>query len=827
VTGFSNQPSATPSYRMALGEAIKSAVHDPASMAETAPRVDRIAQANAELAADDNVWQAMKEQARSILGMAGMFVITIMLAIILQPFYTLAGLEAFGEAGASQARYVVLELLAILAFTALIIMLARWKKEWIIKYGILFVIFIALSYATVPLAHYIIAPVEDPTQLEWASPADSDEQLMDFLGPSEYITVVEQENANQTGVIFTISKQSGAGEAPLWSDTYHESTYQSVHAYLTQDENLGFTDGINFWLINQDTGEKLAEDNRSCMVMLEGPECRMIFTHEGSPYTLDFDGNLHRFHPNPAINSMDGKWELSPKLDLRNGYLSGRVIGGDKLLVVTSSQVVFAEIPTETVDLSNDRVIAVVDHIWNFTADDDNLFTSFDWGFSPHAGVANENNTGEQMMLLLGTEDGDVFGFELNLSGDGAVLPAEWMNLDGNSAISGEVTAVRLADYNLGGLNDIFVIDDDGLKMFSGHSLVLRLEDSSISGQAIMVVDDPTSNSSTFIEVRGRAASASGTAGDGSTGGSGWSQASLGEVNLAQPFSYDDMASLVGVLVSTVLMVLLWKHPEWYVVNTVGIMVGGGVITMLGTSFVPWLIILFMVMAAVYDAWAVYHSKHMLELADTMIGLNLPILLVAPQDSGYSFLAEGDDRMRGAAGAASAEPTTTGEAGEAATGDSGDSVAKAGESTTTGDAGDAGDADAGAPADDSAGDTGFKAKAATSAAATATAGGGKKKKAKGSQDAMFMGLGDVIFPGMLVISAMTYLAPIGGASDALLVGLGAMFGGLAGYFVLMTYVARGQPQAGLPLLNGGAILGYLIAAVALIGTKALEFNFTF
>ncbi len=90
-----------------------------------------------------------------------------------------------------------------------------------------------------------------------------------------------------------------------------------------------------------------------------------------------------------------------------------------------------------------------------------------------------------------------------------------------------------------------------------------------------------------------------------------------------------------------------------------------------------------------------------------------------------------------------------------------------------------------------------------------------------------MGLGDVIFPGMLVISAMTYLAPIGGASDALLVGLGAMLGGLAGYFVLMTYVARGQPQAGLPLLNGGAILGYLIAAVAIIGTKALEFNFTF
>ena len=772
---------------MAAGEAIKCAVYDPPSMAETAPRVDRIAQANAELAADDNLWQSLKEQARSILGMAGMFVVTILLAIILQPFYTMAGLEAFGEAGASQARYVVIELVAILVFTALIIMLARWKKDWIIKYGILFVIFIALGYATVPLAHYIIVPFEEPTELEWAAQADSDEQLMDFLGPSEYITVVEQDNANQTGMLFTISKHSGAGEDPLWSDIYHETTSQSVHAYLTLDDTLGFTDGNNFWFINPDTGEKLSDDNRSCWVILTGPGCRMIFTHEGSPYTLDNDGNLHRFHPNPAINSSDGTWALSYKMDMRDGFISGRVVGGDKLLVVTSNQVVFAEIPTETLDLSNDRVTTVVDHIWNFTADDDNLFTSFDWGFSPRAGVTNENNSGEQMLFLLGTEDGDVFGFDFNLTGDGEVSPAEWINLNGNSAISGEVTALRLADYNFGGLNDIFVIDDEGLKMFSGHSLVLRLEDSSTSGQAIMVVEDPTSNSSTFIEVRGRTASASGTASDGESDGSGWSQAVLGEVNLAQPFSYDGLASMVGVIVSMVLMFMLWKHPEWYVVNTVGILVGAGVITMLGTSFVPWLIILFMVMAAVYDAWAVYHSKHMLELADTMIGLNLPILLVAPQDSDYSFLAEGDERMRMA-----------------------DTIADAREASET-------------SFDDAAtGDSGFKAKAAVTAASV---GPGKEKK--NSQDAMFMGLGDVIFPGMLVISAMTYLTPIGGASAALLVGLGAMLGGLAGYFVLMTYVARGRPQAGLPLLNGGAILGYLIAAVAIIGTKALEFNFTF
>ena len=99
---------------------------------------------------------------------------------------------------------------------------------------------------------------------------------------------------------------------------------------------------------------------------------------------------------------------------------------------------------------------------------------------------------------------------------------------------------------------------------------------------------------------------------------------------------------------------------------------------MLGASFVPWLIILFMVLAAVYDAWAVYHSKHMLELADTMIGLNLPILLVAPQDSDYSFLAEGDERMRGADAIADAREASEGSEASSDDTSTGDSVSEAG-----------------------------------------------------------------------------------------------------------------------------------------------------
>ena len=226
-------------------------------------------------------------------------------------------------------------------------------------------------------------------------------------------------------------------------------------------------------------------------------------------------------------------------------------------------------------------------------------------------------------------------------------------------------------------------------------------------------------------------------------------------------------AITIGVTIA--MMYTLHKYPEWYVVNTVGLLVGSGVIVMLGIAFVPVLIILFMVLAAIYDHWAVNGSKHMLELADTMIDLKLPVLLVAPKDASYSFLDQESNTMRR---------------------DVGEDVNRE------------------RPLE-------------------------SELVQKKSRDALFMGLGDVIFPGMLVISSITFL-PTNGSSvvfdfwggatvpihlGPMLVGLGTLVGGLLGYLALMTQVARGKPQAGLPLLNGGSILGYIIS-----GTIALGFD---
>ena len=232
----------------------------------------------------------------------------------------------------------------------------------------------------------------------------------------------------------------------------------------------------------------------------------------------------------------------------------------------------------------------------------------------------------------------------------------------------------------------------------------------------------------------------------------------------------------ITIGVTCAMMYTLHKFPEWYVVNTVGLLVGSGVIVMLGIAFVPVLIILFMVLAAIYDHWAVNGSKHMLELADTMIDLKLPVLLVAPKDASYSFLDQESNTMRK---------------------DKGENI------------------DWERPLE----------------------GGPTQKK---SRDALFMGLGDVIFPGMLVISSITFLPEMGpvvfdfwGGATApiylgpMLVGLGTLGGGRLGYLALMTQVARGKPQAGLPLLNGGSILGYIISGTIALGPSNLWQDISF
>lgn len=81
-----------------------------------------------------------------------------------------------------------------------------------------------------------------------------------------------------------------------------------------------------------------------------------------------------------------------------------------------------------------------------------------------------------------------------------------------------------------------------------------------------------------------------------------------------------------------------------------------------------------------------------------------------------------------------------------------------------------------------------------------------KKEERG---AYMLGLGDVIFPGVLVVSAQVFcegLAVFGIELPA----LGAFVGAVLGMILLAIPMKSGKPQPGLPLINGCAIVGFII-----------------
>ena len=198
----------------------------------------------------------------------------------------------------------------------------------------------------------------------------------------------------------------------------------------------------------------------------------------------------------------------------------------------------------------------------------------------------------------------------------------------------------------------------------------------------------------------------------------------------------------------------LLAYPEWYVIDAAGVLMGAGAAGLFGISFGLLPALLLLGFLAVYDAISVYGTEHMLSLAEGVMDLNIPVVLVIPLSLSYSLLGEG-----------------------------GESTADAPE-----------DAPADAPDEGDVSDP----------------------TAVEDREAFFIGLGDAVIPAVLVASAATF-SPAASLSVPLvginLPALLAMVGSLGGLLVLMSWVIKGRPHAGLPLLNGGAIGGYLIGSV--------------
>ncbi|MCU4740477.1 presenilin family intramembrane aspartyl protease [Halobacteria archaeon AArc-m2/3/4] len=247
------------------------------------------------------------------------------------------------------------------------------------------------------------------------------------------------------------------------------------------------------------------------------------------------------------------------------------------------------------------------------------------------------------------------------------------------------------------------------------------------------------------------------------------------------------LALLGGLGVGLALLV----YPEWYVIDTAGVLMGAGAAGLFGISFGLLPAIILLIALAIYDAISVYKTKHMLSLAEGVMDLKIPVVLVVPTRLSYSYLADGstDGVIEGEATDDGNDGSTSDTATQAASEHTDDSTELETEHT-----------------EDSVED---RPRDRDDTAAEADV--------HPERDALFIGLGDAVIPTILVASAAYFLeAPtLGIPGIAMNVpALGAIVGTIAGLLVLMYMVLQGKPHAGLPLLNGGAISGYLIGAVA-------------
>jgi presenilin-like A22 family membrane protease len=198
----------------------------------------------------------------------------------------------------------------------------------------------------------------------------------------------------------------------------------------------------------------------------------------------------------------------------------------------------------------------------------------------------------------------------------------------------------------------------------------------------------------------------------------------------------ETLSMLLAIIATGILIVALIKYPEWYVIDISGIIVGVGAIGIFGISLSIFLVIVLLIGLSVYDAISVYKTKHMIDLADAVMDLRLPVMLVVPKTRTYSLIKE-------------------------------------------------------------------------------TKGLKEKLEGEEEREAFFLGLGDIVMPGILVAASLHNIA-----GDGLLIALSVMIGTLIGFAVLMSVVIKGKPQAGLPYLCSGAILGYVVSSYLLLGELA-------
>ena len=185
---------------------------------------------------------------------------------------------------------------------------------------------------------------------------------------------------------------------------------------------------------------------------------------------------------------------------------------------------------------------------------------------------------------------------------------------------------------------------------------------------------------------------------------------------------------IVGITLALSILstALLYFYPEWYIIDTLGVLIAAGAASIFGISLTVLPVVILLVILMVYDAISVYKTRHMITLAEGVIDMKTPILFIVPKRRGYSYMREGIGDISG-----------------------------------------------------------------------------------GERAAFVIGMGDLIMPSILVVSATFFGTTHRYLGFITLPSLGAIIGSVIGLVLLLTVVQKGKPQAGLPPINGGAIIGFL------------------
>ena len=195
-------------------------------------------------------------------------------------------------------------------------------------------------------------------------------------------------------------------------------------------------------------------------------------------------------------------------------------------------------------------------------------------------------------------------------------------------------------------------------------------------------------------------------------------------------------ADMVALILPVIAVLLIWKFPEWYVIDTIGFIMCAGATAVIGISFGIYPVIILLIIFAIYDAVSVYKTRHMITLAEAVLNQKLPALFIIPKDRTFSYI----------------------------------------NSKTW----------------DNLDDT----------------------KAR---QTYIIGMGDIIFPSTMVVSANISLAGTKVFGLFTIPAIGAMIGSLIGLTVLQWFaVKHPQTHAGLPFLNSFTIAGFgIMYAVSL------------